>query len=220
MNLEDAIRNRRSVRGFLPKEVPEPIMEKVFELAQRAPSGCNVQPWLPNVVSGSLLKRLRGALLEAGAKGVPIKPDWPIEGKYFGDYRVRQYDAAARLYSAMGIERHDIPSRQLAAQRNLGFFGAPHAVFIFLQSPFDTREAADAGMYAQTLMLALTAHGIASCAQGALSLYPSIVRNHLAVPEDHRLLFGISFGYEDHTVKANAARLGRLPVHEAVKFRR
>ena len=75
-------------------------------------------------------------------------------------------------------------------------------------------------MYAQTLMLALTARGIASCAQGALSLYPDIVRQHLGVPEDQKLLFGVSFGYEDPDVKANAARVGRASLDDAVHFHR
>ena len=75
-------------------------------------------------------------------------------------------------------------------------------------------------MYAQTLMLALTARGIASCAQGALSLFPDIVRAHLGVPPSQKLLFGVSFGYEDTSVKANAARVGRASLDDAVRFHR
>jgi hypothetical protein len=75
-------------------------------------------------------------------------------------------------------------------------------------------------MYAQTLMLALIARGIASCAQGALSLFPDIVREHLGVPEAQKLLFGVSFGYEDANVKANGARVGRASLDDAVQFHR
>jgi nitroreductase len=85
---------------------------------------------------------------------------------------------------------------------------------------FDVREATDIGMYAQTLMLALTARGIASCAQGALSLFPAIVRDHLGVSDNQKLLFGISFGYEDPNVTANAARVGRASLDDAVRFHR
>ena len=88
----------------------------------------------------------------------------------------------------------DRAGRHAAYVRNHAFFDAPHAVFIFMPHPFDTREATDIGMYAQTLMLAFTARGIASCAQGALGLYPNIVRRHLGLPAGHKLLFGISFG--------------------------
>jgi len=89
-----------------------------------------------------------------------------------------------------------------------------------MPEPFDTREATDIGMYAQTLMLALTARGIASCAQGALGLFPDIVRAQLEIPGNYRLLFGISFGYEDRDIKANAARVDRAGIDDVVRFYR
>lgn len=220
LTVDQAILQRRSVRGFLPDEVPQRTLDEIFEIAQRAPSNCNVQPWAPHVVSGDALKRLRAALVEAGQQSLPIEPDWPAESKFDGVYRARQVDAAVQLYGAMGVERTDLVGRRAAYVRNLDFFGAPHAVFIFMPHPFDTREATDIGMYAQTLMLALTARGIASCAQGALGLYPGIVRESLGLPETQRLLFGVSFGFEDHADKANAARVGRAPTGEAVRFHR
>ncbi len=220
MNLDEAIRTRRSVRGFLPREVPDALLRELFALAQWAPSNCNVQPWLPHVVSGAALARLRDALLSAGAQDQPIEPDWPADGVYHGVYRERQVGAARTLYGAMGVQRHDTQARRAAYLRNHAFFGAPHALFVFMQQPFDAREATDIGMYAQTLMLALTSRGIASCAQGALGLYPAIVRRHLVLPGDHRLLFGISFGYEDAANPANAARVDRVDLDAAVRFHR
>lgn len=220
MTLDEAIRSRRSVRAFLPGEVPEATLHEVFELAQWAPSNCNVQPWVPHVVSGAALQRLAQALYEAGAADMPIAPDWPADGKYHGVYRERQHAAAAQLYGAMGVARRDLEARRAAYLRNLRFFDAPHAVFVFMQQPFDTREATDLGMYAQTLMLALSSRGISSCAQGALGLYPPIVRRHLGLSEDHRLLFGIAFGFEDASARANDTRTDRAPLHEAVRFHR
>jgi nitroreductase len=220
LSVDEAILQRRSVRGFLPDEVPQHTLDEVFAIAQQAPSNCNVQPWVPHVVSGAALRRLRTALAEAGRQSAPIKPDWPADGKFEGVYRARQVDAAVQLYGAMGVERADLVGRRAAYMRNLDFFGAPHAVFIFMPHPFDTREATDIGMYAQTLMLAMTARGIATCAQGALGLYPDIVRASLDLPDTQRLLFGVSFGYEDRTDKANAARVGRAPTGEAVRFHR
>lgn len=220
MTLDDAILQRRSVRGFLAQEVPDATIREVLELAQWAPSNCNVQPWLPHVVSGAALATLRDALVTAALAQQPFDPDWPADGKYHGPYRERQHDAAARLYGAMGVERRDLEGRHAAYLRNHQFFDAPHAVFIFMQAPFDTREATDIGMYAQTLMLAMTSRGIGSCAQGALGLYTGTVRRHLGLPDDHRLLFGISFGYEDPAVRANAARTVRAPIAEAVRFHR
>jgi nitroreductase len=220
MSVDEAIRRRRSVRGFRTDEVPETMLREVFELAKWATSNCNVQPWTPHVVSGEVLRRLRDALVDAGMRDEPIRPDWPADGKFTDVYRERQVDAAQRLYGAMGVERRDVVGRKMAYIRNHAFFDAPHAVFIFMSEPFDTREATDIGMYAQTLMLALTARGIGSCAQGALGLFPHIVRQHLGIPPNYRLLFGVSFGYEDTGVKANAARVGRADLDDAVRFHR
>jgi nitroreductase len=220
LSVDEAIRRRRSVRAFLPDELPDSALREVFALAQWAPSNCNVQPWTPHVVSGEALSRLRAALAGAAMRDEPIKPDWPAEGKFVGVYRERQVDAAAKLYGAMGVERRDLVARKQAYIRNHAFFDAPHVVFIFMPEPFDTREATDIGMYAQTLMLALAARGVASCAQGALGLFPDIVREHLQIPSNYRLLFGVSFGYEDPEAKANAARVGRAEVDDAVHFHR
>jgi nitroreductase len=220
MSVDEAIRRRRSVRGFLPDEAPDATIREAFELAQLAPSNCNVQPWTPHVVSGAALRRLRDALVEAGLRDEPINPDFDADRKFLGVYRERQVDAAQRLYGAMGVERRDLAARRMAYIRNHACFDAPHAVFVFMAAGFSEREAIDTGMWAQTLMLALTARGVASCAQGALSLYPDIVREHLGVASDQRLLFGVSFGYEDTGVKANAARVGRASLDDAVHFHR
>ncbi len=220
IGVDEAICRRRSVRGFLPEEIPDALLRELFELAQLAPSNCNAQPWTPHVVSGETLRRLCGALVEAGMNDLPIKPDFDASWKFLGVHRERQVDAAQRLYSAMGIDRRDLAGRRLAYLRNHACFDAPHAVFVFIAEGFGEREAVDTGIWAQTLMLALTARGIASCAMGALSLYPDIVREHLGLASDQKLLFGVSFGYEDTSVKANAARVGRALLDDAVRFHR
>ena len=218
MTIDQAIRERRSVRGYLPTEVPEATLREVFALAQLAPSNCNVQPWSPHVVSGPLLQRLQADLVAAADAVEPHRPDWPADIKFEGIYRERQVEAAAQLYGAMGVERNDRAGRHAAFVRNQASFEAPHVMFIFLPRPFDTREAVDAGIYVQTIMLACVARGIGTCAQGALRLYPDIVRRHLGLLDSQRLLFGLCFGYEDTTVKANATRVGRVPLQDAVVF--
>jgi len=220
MSVTEAIRQRRSVRGFLPDEAPEPILREAFQLAQWAPSNCNVQPWTPHVVSGEKLAKLRAALVDAGSRDEPINPDFDADRKFAGVHRERQVEAAQQLYGAMGVERRDLVGRKAAYVRNHACFDAPHAVFVFMDESFGEREATDIGMWAQTLMLALTARGVASCAMGALSLYPDIVRAHLGVPPSQKLLFGVSFGYEDVSVKANLARVGRAVLDDAVHFHR
>ncbi len=218
MTLDDAIRARRSVRGYLPRPVPEATIREVFELAQWSPSNCNIQPWVPHVVSGQRLRTIGRAMTAAARAGLPPEPDFEARAAYPGHYRERQVDAARRLYGAMGVARDDRAGRDAAYLRNLDAFSAPHAVFVFMHEPFGAREATDVGMWAQTLMLVLATRGIASCAQGALGLHPSIVREHLGLDPTHRLMMGIAFGYEDPAVAANAARTARAPLDEAVVF--
>lgn len=213
----EIVRARRSVRGFLPTPVKLELMKEVFELAQTAPSNCNTQPWSVHVVSGDIRHRLQQGLTTALRQG-EFAMDFPYMGKYTGIFKTRQYDAAKQLYNAMGIEREDKNGRDAAFQRNYCFFDAPHAAFLFLPEEFGIREAADLGMYAQNLMLALTAAGIASCPQTALSFNADLVRQLLGVPNNMKLLFGLSFGYEDKSVKANQARVGRASLEQIVTF--
>ena len=220
MSIDEAVASRRSVRGYLPDEVPQDRLRELLALAQLSPSNCNIQPWITHVLSGPSLRSLGDKMVAAAEAGIPPDPDFSADRKFEGVYRARQIDAAVQLYGAMGIDRHDRPRRDWAYRRNLDFFGAPHAALIFLHHTFEEREAVDLGIYAQTLMLLLTSRGISSCAQGALGLYPGIIRDHLGLPQTHRLIFGISFGYEDPAVEANRARVGRAGVEDAVVFHR
>lgn len=213
----DIVNSRRSVRGFLPKPVDQETLKTVFNLAHKAPSNCNTQPWEVYVVSGDKLEALRKALPEALMQG-EYSMDFPFDGKYEGVYQDRQYDAANQLYSALGIDRKDKEKRGEAFMDNYRFFGAPHVAFVFLPEPFGIRESGDLGMFAQTLMLALTAHGLASCPQTALSFNPHVVREHLGIADNNKLLFGISFGYEDTENPANQCRVSRSPLDETVHF--
>lgn len=217
--LYDLAHARRSVRAFRPDPVPEPLLREVLALAQQAPSNCNTQPWVVHLVSGEASERMRGALYETAASRRPV-PDYPFTGPYEGIHRERQIDSAKALYGAMGIGRDDKAARGQAMMENFRFFGAPHALFLFMHERFGPREAADCGMYAQTLLLALTARGIGSCAQGALGHHADIVRAELGVDASHRLLFGIAIGWEDGDHPANRARVGRASVDDAVTFHR
>lgn len=216
----EAIRSRRSVRAFLPQEVPQHTLDAIFTLAQCAPSNCNTQPWAVHVASGTACENLRQRLGQAALDPTAHAPDYPYDGKYSDVYRERQQDAAAQLHGAMRIAREDRAGRMRSVLRNFDFFGAPHAAFVFLPEPFGLREAADCGMYAQTLMLAMTAHGVASCPQTSLSFHPAIVREALGVDAGLRLLFGISFGYEDPDAEANTCRVGRASLEHSVVFHR
>jgi nitroreductase len=211
--LYDLLRARRSVRGFKPDPVPAALIDRVLDMAQLAPSNCNVQPWTAHVVSGESAERMRAVLHDAAKCGTMMTPDFPLTGAYPGQYRGRQIDAAKSLFAATNVAREDVAARTESFLRNFRFFDAPHAMFLFMPAWAGMREAADCGMYAQSFMLALTANGLASCAQGALSHHAEIVHGELGVGEDQKLLFGIAFGYEDAAHPANAARTVRERDH-------
>ncbi len=215
---EDLMRTRRSVRGFKPDPIPQPLLDTIFATAQLAPSNCNVQPWVVHVVSGAAADSMRTELTAHVMTGAASTPDFPLTDKYPGAYRTRQIGAAVALFNATGVARDDHAARMKSMLRNFELFDAPHALFLFMPDWAGWREAADCGMYAQSLMLAMAAHGVGSCAQGALSHYAGFVREKLGVAPELKLLFGMSFGYEDEAHPANTARTDRSTVADAITF--
>ena len=197
---------------------PDEVLRECFELAQRAPSNCNIQPWRVFVASGEVRDELSRRMIEAtraaiatGGKGLPVF-------RFEGDYRRLQIECAQVLYGAMGVARDDVQGRAEAIVRNYEFFGAPHAAFVCMHESFDVGVALDVGMYVQTLMLALWSRGVGSCAQAALASHEQITREILGIPDDLRILCGISIGYEDESVPANRARQAREPIDRNVRF--
>ena len=144
--------------------------------------------------------------------------DFPYDGQYSGIYKERQYGAAQALYDAMGIRREEKDKRHGAFMRNFTFFDAPHVAFLFLPQPFGLREACDLGMYAQTLMLSMVAHGLGCCPQTALSFLADPVREILEIDDSNKLLFGISFGYEIDDDPVNQAHTERADLSQLVHF--
>ncbi len=217
-DLDKTIRERRSVRGFLPKPVPRDVLEEVLELAQHAPSNCNVQPWRVYIASGDTLEKLRSALVHAVTTGESPTMVAPMD-EFFGGYREKQVACAVELYGKMGIERGDQLGRLKASLRNFEFFDAPHVAYICMDRSFGLGVALDVGMYVQTLMLAMQSRGISSCAQASLRAYPELVAEHLGIPDGEQILCGLSFGYEDAKVAANETRQPRDPISSNVFFR-
>ena len=214
---DEIVSSRRSLRAYLPQALDAQTLENIFAVAQRAPSNCNTQPWLVHVASGEALQALRDEMPRRFMAG-ELSMDFPYDGVYEGAYKERQYGSAQALYDAVGVAREDKAARHQQFMRNFTFFDAPHVAFMFLPEPFGLREAADLGMYAQTLMLTLTAHGLGSCPQTALSFQVDFIREQLGIHASNKLLFGISFGYPDPDGAANNCMTDRAAVAETVTF--
>lgn len=218
-DLFDILDRRYSVRGFTDQEIEPELLKTIFQSAQRSPSNCNTQPWQLSVISGQRCRDFGKTLSEAVASGATSKPDYEVTLGFFDEFRQRQVDCAFALYNSMGIERGDKMGRGMAMLRNFDFFGAPHVAFIAMPKTFGIVNTLDVGMYLQTLVLALEAHGIGCCVQGALAYYPDLVRKELGQEgEEMQILCGISFGYEDKEHPANNTRTVRAALEENVKF--
>ena len=210
------VSSRRSMRDFKPEPVPRDIIETVFGGAQRAPSNCNTQPWFVHVVTGETLERLRAELPAKFAAG-EIALDFPYDGQYEGVYKDRQHASATALYDSLGIAREQKAERNAWFMRNFSFFDAPAVAFFTLPTGFGLREACDLGMFAQTVMLGLTAHGLGSCPQTALAFLGNVIRPKLGLGDNEKLMFGMSFGYPTDTA-VNAVRTERAALEDVVTF--
>ncbi|MEU0690678.1 nitroreductase [Streptomyces uncialis] len=214
---EKLIRGRHATRAFRPEAVPEATMRAIFSLAGTAPSNSNGQPWQVEVVSGSARERLADALREAHAEK-RVSVDLPYaEDMYSQVLQARRAAFGAQLYGALGIAPDDHEARAAYDAESLRFYGAPHAAFLFVTGDGGARLAADVGAYMQTLLLAMTAYGVASCPQGLLSFYADTVRDELAVGGG-QLLVGISFGYADEAAPVNHVTTGRAALEAVTAF--
>lgn len=214
---DDVVLGRRSVRGFTSEIVPRETLEQVFALAQRAPSNCNVQPWRVFVVSGDRCRALSAAMIAKADVGDFGDPE-DLMDAFEGEHRRLQIECATEMYGHMGVARGDMPGRIAAARRNFELFDAPHVAIVCMLKRYGLGVALDVGMYVQTLMLALSSRGIGSCAQASLRQYPTLIRAQLGIPDDQRIMCGVSFGYEDATVAANRTRQRREPLASNVTF--
>lgn len=219
MQLTQAIKQRRSVRKYLSTPVDQDLIKSIFEQAQDAPSNCNTQPWHVSIVSGTVrdeIEKRMVAEIMAGEK--PNTVFKPGDQDLVNEYRKRQIDCAIALYDSVGVKFEEKDKRQQLMLRNWQFFGAPHGAFFSMPKQMREVNAVDVGIYLQTVMLLMTANGIGCCAQGALAAYPKAAYELAGVPEDHGILFGLSFGYADIEDPMNNYDVGRAELSSSVVF--
>src|SRR5215472_11129451 len=177
MDVYDAVTSRRAVRGFTNQPVPREALERVLSAARWSPSGSNIQPWHTYVLTGAPLAKLKKLAVERVAAGDPWDEReyemYPPALK--SPYSERRSAFGKERYSALGIEREDWEARQRAAIANWNCFGAPAALFCYIDRDLGRPQWADLGMYLQTVMLLLRAEGLHSCLQMAWSVYRKTV---------------------------------------------
>lgn len=221
MKVSEALKSRKSIRGFLDKPVPGDLIRRVLEVSSRAPSGGNVQPWIIHVVGGESLKELKAIMARKTAAGPTPEP---AEYKIYPDnlwspYRERRFELGEDLYACLGIPREDKTGRLRQFARNFQFFGAPLALFCYVDRGMGPPQWSDLGMYLQSVMLLLREEGVDSCAQECWSVYPRTIGEFLGAPEQHMLFCGMAIGYADPNEPANRLESKRAPLSEFATFR-
>ncbi|MCV7426499.1 nitroreductase [Mycobacterium montefiorense] len=218
MDVYEAVTSRRAVRGFTDQPVSKEVLERVLSAAARAPSGSNIQPWSIYVVTGAPLAALKKHAVERVAAGDPWdEREYEMYPQALpSPYRDRRSAFGKERYSALGIARDDWEARQRAAIANWDCFGAPAAMFCYIDRDMGPAQWADLGMYLQTVMLLLRAEGLHSCPQMAWSQVRETVAETVRPPDRLMLFCGMSIGYEDPAV--SYVRTGRAPLDETVTF--
>lgn len=218
MNVYEAVASRRAVREFTDQQVPREVLERVLSAAAWAPSASNLQPWHAYVLTGRPLAELKKRASERIAAGDPW--DEPEYEQYppvlKSPYQERRSAFGEQRYGALGISRTDLEARQRAAAANWDCFGAPAALFCYIDRCMGRPQWSDVGIYLQSVMLLLRAEGLHSCTQMAWAKYHKTVAEVLSPPDELLLFCGMSIGHED--VTASEPRIGRAPLEETVTF--
>lgn len=220
MSVTDAMHRRQSVRAFLPDPVERTLIERVLETAARAASGGNVQPWQVVVVQGDAMTRFRAATRARLARDPAHDPrEYAIYPESLkSPYRDYRFELTEMMYATMAIARADKPARLAHVARNFDFFGAPAALFCFVDRQMGQAQWSDLGMFLQSAMLLFTEAGVDTCAQEAWSHYHRLVCEQLRTPPEWMLFCGLAIGYRDPDAAVNRLQSRRAPLDAFVRF--
>lgn len=221
MNVSEAVDARMSVRAFTDKQVPVETVKRVLEKASRAPSGGNMQPWRIVILSEEKLtefKKLMETRLSGTAHQDGEAPEYAVyPPKMKEPYRTVRYENGEQLYGLLGISRDEKPKRLEWFANNFRFFGAPAAIFCFVDRTMGPPQWSDLGMFLQTAMLLFQEEGIDTCAQECWSMYPKTVHDFCDMDEDLMLFCGMAIGYRDETHAVNKLRTPRMAADDWLK---
>ena len=220
MEYDDVVMGRRSIRGYLPKAVPKALIKEVMELAIRAPSSLNTQPWNFHVVAGEPLDRIRAGNTERTLAGVADSREFRGHGAYEGPHRERQIEIAKQLFGAMGIERDDKEKRQDWVLRGFRQFDAPVSIVVTYDRSIHGGDIGpfDCGAVTNALVNAAWSRGLGCVVNSQGIMQSPVVREHAGIPDDEVIMICVAMGYPDDSFPANAVVSRRKLVDEAVRF--
>jgi nitroreductase len=220
MDFETLVQTRRSIRGYKPDPVPRKLIEEVLQLAMRAPTSMNTQPWHFYVITGEPLDRIRAGNTERNMAGIPHSREFRIGQPFAGKHRERQIGVAKQLFSAMGIARDDKDARQDWVMRGFRQFDAPVCVIITYDRDVDGSDDSpfDCGGVANALVNAAWSRGLGTVINSQGIMQSPVVREHAGIAADQVIMKSIALGWPDDTFPANAVVSERKPIEEAAIF--
>ena len=204
MELLQGIKSRKSIRAFKPDLVSEQVLMELLEVATRAPSGVNLQPWEFFIVRGEILEELRGTNLEEYRLGKMPNPEIPVSATrgvapvLEGIYRERQVALAKAIFQLMGITKEGEKNQEEWNERMMQFYDAPTVVIVVMDKILQGEwPVLDIGFVTQNIALAAQGYGLGTCIMRAIVDYPKQVRRIIEIPESKRIIVGIAIGYPD-----------------------
>ena len=220
MEFEDVIRGRRSIRGYKEDPVPKKIIQEVIELANRAPSSMNTQPWHFHIVTGKPLDMIRAGNTERNISGVPPSREIRQHGAYKGIHRERQKTIAAQLFEAMGIDWGDKARRQDWVLRGFRQFDAPVSIVVTYDQELADNDVAifDCGAAVNGLVNAAWSKGLGAVINGQGIMQSPVVREHASIPEEEVIMTCVAMGYPRDDFAANEVVSQRRIVDEVTNF--
>lgn len=211
METIQAVKTRKSIRGFKKDVVPKKTLQEILEIATRSPSANNTQPWEFFVLAGEKLDEARKANIEQFEIGTKPDAGIPIPANKWSDpYRRRQVELGIELYRLLDIEKDDWYAKEEWARKGLGFFDAPAAILICVdKSNEDIVYLFDIGAIAQTIALISLEYGLGTCIQRHVTNYPDALRKAVGIPDSKRIIIGIAIGYPDMSSPTNSIQSKR-----------
>ena len=224
--VDAAITSRASVRAFTQQPVLREDIQELLEVASRAPSGTNTQPWRVYVLQGASRNQLVDKVCSAhdamrdnpalGAEYVEEYDYYPQ--KWVSPYIDRRRENGWGLYGLLGIGKADKDKMHAQHQRNYRFFDAPVGLMFTLDRVLGRGSMVDYGAFLQNIMVAARARGLHTCPQAAWNFFGKIILPHIGAGADEMLVCGMSLGYADESALVNTYHTPRVPVQDFTKW--
>ena len=220
--VDAAITSRRSIRAFLPTPVAREDIEKILDVASRAPSGSNTQPWKVYVLTGQAKERLSDAITAAYADPAQVREHteeyayYPRE--WVSPYVDRRRKVGWDLYALLGLTRDNKTGMAAQHARNYRFFDAPVGLIFTIDRVMDQGSWLDYGMFLQSIMVAARGRGLDTCPQAAFTQFHRLIEKQLGLPGNEMLVCGMALGYADRSKIENSLITERDPVSGFTRF--